>query len=103
MRDIPDYYWEWTEYDDNTGMRLVKSNVPINILKKLVADERYEFEMTWRRNLINIDLDTGEIISTEEAVRLYNEFEKQKIEILRQRMKLNKEESERNSEKRREK
>lgn len=78
MRDIPDYFWEWTELDYNTGKRLVKPDAPPDILKKLVDDERDEFSNTWRRCIINVDLETGRILPTEDAVRLYKEFESQK-------------------------
>ncbi len=88
MRDIPDYFWEWTEldFDHHTGKRLVKANVPPEILKKLIKDESDEFNLTWRRCIINVDLETGKIIPVEEAVKRYNEFEKEKIEIIHKQM-----------------
>ncbi len=77
MRDIPDYFWEWTEIDfeHNTGERLVKPDVPPDILKKLIEDEKSEYELTARRTIINIDLATGQIIPIDEAVKRYFETE----------------------------
>lgn len=85
MRDIPDYFWEWTELDFKykTGMRLVKSNVPYDILKKLVDEEKRNFDNTGRKTIINVDLETEEIIPTEEAVEKYHKFEKEKSIRLR--------------------
>ena len=83
MRDIPDYYWKWTEDEYETGMRVVKPDVPHNILTKLIDDERYLFEITGRIGLINVDLETGQLIPVEEGAKHYYEYEKAKIERLR--------------------
>lgn len=56
MRNIPDYFWKWTEIDWNTGKRLVKSDTPPEILKKLIDDERSEYKLTGRRCIINVDI-----------------------------------------------
>ncbi|MBR1592962.1 MAG: hypothetical protein IJ666_08120 [Ruminococcus sp.] len=57
MREIPDYFWEWTEIDFKTGKRLVKSNVPHDVLQKLIEDEKKEFELTARRCIINVNIN----------------------------------------------
>lgn len=57
MREVPDYFWEWTEIDFKTGKRLVKPNVPPDILQKLIEDEREEFKLTARRCIVNINID----------------------------------------------
>ena len=57
MREIPDYYWEWTEIDWNTGKRLMKPDTPKDIRQKLIEDEKMEFELTARRCIINIDIE----------------------------------------------
>ena len=77
MRDIPDYFWKWTEIDfeHNTGERLVKSDVPPDILNKLIDDEISEYELTARRTIINIDLNKRQIIPVAEAVKRYFESE----------------------------
>ena len=76
MKDVNDYFFEWTVVDFNhhTGGRFVKSNVPLNILKKLADDEKNEFELTSRRTIINIDINTGKIIPVEEAVKEFFEL-----------------------------
>ena len=56
MREVPDYFWEWTEIDAKTGKRLVKSNTPKEILEHLAKDEKDEYEKTGRRVIINIDI-----------------------------------------------
>ncbi len=83
MRDTPVYFTEWTEDEYETGMRVVKPDVPADILKKLIEDERYLFEITGRIGLINVDLETGKLIPVEEGVKHYYEYEKAKIERLR--------------------
>lgn len=35
MREIPDYFYEWTEIDWNTGGRLMKPDTPEDIRQKL--------------------------------------------------------------------
>lgn len=78
MREIPDYFWLWTEIEWETGARVLKPGVPDDVLQKLLEDERQQFELTARRCIINLDLDTGEIISTDEAVTRYKQFESSK-------------------------
>ena len=56
MREVPDYFWQWTEMDWNTGKRIVKPDTPPDILKKLIDDERSEFEITGRRCITNINI-----------------------------------------------
>ncbi len=83
MGDIQEYYWEWTECDEvyHTGLRIVKSNVPPEILKELIKIEIKYFEHTWRRELLNIDLEKGELISIEEGVKRYRAFLEEKRQI----------------------
>lgn len=57
MRDVPDYFWEWTKIDEKTGNRVVKSNTPIEILEKLKKDEYEEYKRTGRRCIVNINID----------------------------------------------
>ena len=58
MRDVPDYFWEWTELDlPGTGKRLMKPDTPEDIRQKLIEDEKMEFELTARRCIINIDIE----------------------------------------------
>lgn len=57
MREVPDYFWKWTEIAVKTGKRLVKPNTPKDILERLTKDEKDEYEKTGRRVIINIDVD----------------------------------------------
>ena len=57
MQEVPDYFWEWTEMDWNTGKRLMKPDTPEDIRQKLIEDEKMEFELTARRCIINIDIE----------------------------------------------
>lgn len=83
MGDTQEYYWEWTECDEvfHTGLRIVKHNVPSEILKELIKIEKTYFEHTWRRELLNIDLEKGELISIEEGVKRYRAFLDEKRQI----------------------
>ena len=75
MREIPDYYWEWTDYDNTyrTYIRYIKPDVPADILQKLIDDEIKEFNITSRMSLVNIDHETGQLIPIEEGVKLFKE------------------------------
>ncbi|WP_294412578.1 hypothetical protein [uncultured Ruminococcus sp.] len=88
MRKIPDYFWEWTEYVPKYKIdgRFVKENIPPEILAKKIADEKLEFESTDRRTVINVDLTTGAIIPIEKAIKLYKQFEAEKIKRIREEM-----------------
>ena len=57
MREVPDYFLKWTTIDEKTGKRLVKSNVPDDILRKLIDDEKDEYRRTGRRCIINVSID----------------------------------------------
>lgn len=57
MRDIPDYFWEWTELDLKTGGRLMKPDTPEDIRQKLIEEEKRFFKSTARRCIDNIDID----------------------------------------------
>lgn len=58
MIERPDYFYEWTVLDlPGTGKRLIKPDTPKDIRKKLIAEEKREFESTARRCIINIDID----------------------------------------------
>lgn len=85
MRDVPDYFWEWTELDFeyNTGMRLLKPDTPPDILKQIAEDERQHFNATARRCVINLNLETGELIPVDEAVERYRQFEAEKTARLK--------------------
>ncbi|MCM1314987.1 MAG: hypothetical protein NC040_09545 [Muribaculaceae bacterium] len=57
MREIPDYLWEWTEIDFNTGNRLMKNDTPEDIRRKIIEDEKDFFRKTGRRCIDNIDIE----------------------------------------------
>lgn len=57
MQEVPDYFWEWTEMDWNTGKRLMKSDTPEDIRQKLIEEEKRFFKSTARRCIINIDIE----------------------------------------------
>jgi len=56
MRDVPDYFWKWTDIDWETGNRIVKSDAPADIVAKLTEYERSEYELTGRRCITNLEI-----------------------------------------------
>ena len=83
MREIPDYYWEWTDYDNTyrTYIRYIKPDVPADILQKLIDDEIKNFNATARIEIINIDRETRQLIPIEEGVKRFKEYNEQQIRI----------------------
>ena len=57
MREVPEYFWKWTEIDPSTGYRLVKKNVPEDVLIQLIKDEKDEYNKTGRRCITNISIE----------------------------------------------
>ena len=78
MREIPDYFWEWTEIEWETGARVLKPGAPEDVHAKLLEYERQGFSLTYRRCIINFDLESGQIIPTDEAIIRYRQFENEK-------------------------
>ena len=57
MREIPDYFYEWTELDlPGTGKRLMKPDTLEDIRQKLIAEEKRFFKSTHGVVLLTLTL-----------------------------------------------